>query len=155
MPKLNGLHIAERLQQRLEAMQRGETVAIREIKSLLNTEQQVWMDEQWARQQQLRLEKPARTAEAQAALGYKSKRDIQIEALQRACEEASGDQLNELRRLQQQAVVRQGRIYLDTLSKELAKGTDASKAKMDFPRYGRQLGPMIWTSHGTVDSLGL
>ena len=129
MPKLNGVHIAARLQERLAAMQRGETIAVREIKSLLNAEQQAWMQQQWELQQQLREQHAARSAAAQAALGYKSKRDIQIEALQRACDQASSDQLSELRRLQQQAVVRQGRIYLDTIKKETQQGKHMRQAK--------------------------
>jgi len=110
-------------------MQRGETIAVREIKSLLNAEQQAWMQQQWELQQQLREQHPARSTAAQAALGYKSKRDIQIEALQRACDQASSDQLSELRRLQQQAMVRQGRIYLDTIKKETQQGKDMRQAK--------------------------
>jgi hypothetical protein len=129
MPKLNGLHVAQRLRERLEALKRGDAVAIREIKSLLSPEQQAWMDQQWALQQQLREQKPARTAVAQAALGYKTKRDIQIEALQRASEADGSDQLSELKRLQQQALVRQTRIYLDTISEQTQQGKDTKQAR--------------------------
>lgn len=130
MPKLNGLHVAQRLRERLEALERGEAVAIREIKSLLNSEQQARMDQQWSLQQQLRKQHPARTAAAQAALGYKTKRDIQIEALQDAYELASSDQLSELKRLQQQALVRQTRIYLDTINNETQQGKDIVQARV-------------------------
>lgn len=130
MPKLNGLHVAQRLRERLEALQRGEAVAIREIKSLLNSEQQARMDQQWSLQQQLREQKPARTAAAQAALGYKSKREIQIEALRDAFEHASSDQLSELKRLQQQALVRQTRIYLNTINNETKQGKDIKQARV-------------------------
>jgi hypothetical protein len=129
MPKLNGLHVAQRLRERLEALQRGEAVAIREIKSLLNSEQQARMDQQWSLQQQLRQQQPARTAAAQASLGYKTKREIQIEALQDAYELASSDQLSELKRLQQQALVRQTRIYLDTINNETKNGKDIQQAR--------------------------
>jgi hypothetical protein len=129
MPKLNGLHVAQRLRERLEALKRGDAVAIREIKSLLSPEQQAWMDQQWALQQQLREQKPARTAAAQAALGYKTKRDIQIEALHRACEAANSDQLSELKRLQQQGLIRQTRIYLDTINNEMQQGLDFEQAQ--------------------------
>jgi carboxypeptidase C (cathepsin A) len=129
MPKLNGLHIAQRLRERIEVLQRGDAVAIREIKSLLNSEQQAWMDQQWTLQLQLREQQPARTSAAQAALGYKTKRDIQIEALQRASEAANSDQLCELKRLQQQGLVRQTRIYLDTINNETKNGKDIKQAQ--------------------------
>lgn len=130
MPKLNGLHVAQRLRERLEAMQRGEAVAIREIKSLLNSEQQARLDQQWSLQQQLRQQQPARPAAAQASLGYKSKREIQIEALRDAYEIASSDQLSELKRLQQQALVRQTRIYLNTINNETKQGKDIKQARV-------------------------
>ena len=86
------------------------------------------MDQQWTLQQQLREQQPARTSAAQAALGYKTKRDIQIEALQRASEAANSDQLCELKRLQQQGLVRQTRIYLDTINNETKNGKDIKQA---------------------------
>ena len=88
MPKLDGTQIAERLQGRLEELRRGEDVAARDLRALLTTEQQAAMDAAWAEQQVLRKQKRARTKEEEAALGWKTKRDIHIAALDSALREA-------------------------------------------------------------------
>ncbi len=53
MPKLDGTHIAERLQGRLDEMQRGEDIAARDLRAVLTDEQVAAMDAAWAEQQAL------------------------------------------------------------------------------------------------------
>jgi len=68
----------------LEELQQGKEVAARDLRALLSKEQVAAMDAAWAEQQELRKKKRARTKEEEAALGWKTKRDIHIEALQSA-----------------------------------------------------------------------
>lgn len=114
MPKLDGRHLPERLADRLADLIAGKEVAVRDIKALLNDEQIAAMDAAWEEQQALRNGKRARTKEVEKALGWKTKREIYIEAYERAVKEANDGFLDEYERLQRQAEVRRSRIYLDS-----------------------------------------
>jgi hypothetical protein len=113
MPKLDITHLEQRLRKRHEEMLRGDEVAIRDIKALLNAEQQQWMDDEWVKQQALRKQKRARTEEEKMELGYKSKRDIQIEALARAVVATNEGLLDGLDEKLEDKEIRQARIFLD------------------------------------------
>lgn len=129
MPKLDGTHIADRLQARLEEMQRGEEVAARDLRALLNDEQEMAMDAAWAAQQALRKKKRARTKEEEVAFGWKSKRETHIEALQSALNEARGVELAAWEKRGHDAEVRQGRVFFDELVKQTAAGVEIRTAK--------------------------
>ncbi len=129
MPKLDGTQIAERLQGRLKELQRGEDVAARDLRALLTTEQEAAMDAAWAEQQALRKSKRARTKEEEAALGWKSKRDIHIAALESALREAQDAELAAWEKRLHDAEVRQGRVFFDELSKQRDAGVDMQTAK--------------------------
>lgn len=129
MPKLDGTHIAERLKGRLEELQQGKEVAARDLRALLTTEQAVAMDAAWAEQQELRKQKRARTKEEEAALGWKTKRDIHIAALESALREAQDAELAAWEKRLHDAEVRQGRVFFDELGKQLDAGVDMQTAK--------------------------
>jgi len=107
MPKLDGTQIVERLHGRLEELREGKEVAARDLKALLTSGQVAAMDAAWAEQQELRKQKRARTKEEEAALGWKTKREIQIEAYERAIAEADDGMLDTLEELQRKDQVRQ------------------------------------------------
>ena len=140
MPKLDGTHIEGRLRERLEKLRSGEEVAKREIEALLSDRQIDAMDAAWAEQQQLRKQKRARTKEEEIALGWKTKREIQIEAYERAITEADAAMLATLEGLMRKDEVRQARIYLDSYFKATKEGktTDVAKnlANNDLTRAG-------------------
>ena len=129
MPKLDGTQIADRLQGRLEEMRRGKEVAARDLRALLTAEQQEAMDAAWAEQQELRKKKRARTKEEEVALGWKSKRDIHIDALIAALKEALANELAAWEKRLLDAEVRQGRVFFDELSKQVEDGVDMQTAK--------------------------
>ena len=129
MPKLDGTQIAERLKGRLEELQQGKEVAARDLRALLTTEQAVAMDAAWAEQQELRKQKRARTKEEEAALGWKTKRDIHIAALESALREAQDAELEAWEKRLHDAEVRQGRVFFDELGKQLDAGVDMQTAK--------------------------
>jgi hypothetical protein len=130
MPKLDGTHIADRLKSRLDELLRGEEVAARDMKSLLTDEQQAAMDKAWADQQVLRKQKRARDKAEEVALGWKTKREIHIEALTQALHTAQQDELAAWQKKIHDADVRQGRVYLEELSKQMAAGVDAATARI-------------------------
>ncbi len=129
MPKLDGTHIAERLNERLEKLRSGEEVAKREIEALLTDEQVAAMNAAWEAQQALRKQKRARTKEEEIALGWKTKREIQIEAYERAITEADDGMLETLEELQHKASVRQAKIYLDSYFKATKEGKTPDVAR--------------------------
>lgn len=150
MPKLNGTHLPERLAERLADLKTGKEVAAREIKALLNDEQIAAMEAAWEEQQALRKVKRARTKEEVKELGWKTKREIHIEAYERAVKEANDGVLKELERLQLEATKRQMRIYMGTMAKERKEGvellTAQNKANNDLTRAGlrRMDGREVW-----------
>jgi soluble cytochrome b562 len=129
MPKLDGTHIADRLRTRLDELLRGEEVAARDMKSLLTDEQIAAMDAAWAEQQALRKKKRARSKEEVEALGWKTKRDIHIEALTQALEAAQEGELAAWQKKMRDAEVRQGRVYMEELYKQMDAGVDKATAK--------------------------
>jgi hypothetical protein len=124
MPKLDITHLEQRLRKRHEEMLRGDEVAIRDIKALLNAEQQQWMNDEWAKQQTLRKQKRARTEEEKMELGYKSKRDIQIEALARAVVATNEGLLDGVNEKLEDKEIRQARIFLDEFFAARDKGKE-------------------------------
>jgi hypothetical protein len=129
MPKLDGTHLPQRLAQRLADLRADKEVAARDIRVLLSKDQQAAMDTAWVEQQLLRKGKRARTKEEELALGWKSKRDIHIEAYEKALAEAEGAVLDELHRLQLEASKRQMQIYMTTMKSALAEGKERYVAK--------------------------
>lgn len=129
MPKLDPLHIHDRLRKRLEELEAGEEIAAKDIRALLTDEQQSALDAAWAEQQMLRKNGRARTEEERQALGWKSKREVRIEAFKKAFAEADKGILAALQKMQSDAEVRRDRIYLDTYFAALDEGRDKEQAK--------------------------
>ena len=150
MPKLDGTHIIERLQGRLEELRSDREVAARDLRALLTEQQVIAMDAAWAEQQQLRKKKRARTKEEEIALGWKSKREIQIAAYERAVDEADSGMIDTIEQLQRKDTVRQARIYMDSYSKAMKEGKTNEIAKNlannDLTRAGlnRVDGQKVW-----------
>jgi hypothetical protein len=129
MPKLDATHIAERLRNRLSDLEAGKEIAAKEIRALLNSDQIAAMDAAWAEQQELRKVKTAKTDEEKKALGWKTKRELHIEAYKQAITESNKNILAELQKMQDQATIRQARIYFEELGKALDAGYDNEQAK--------------------------
>lgn len=112
MPKLDALQTADRLRKQLAKLVGGEEVAIRDLRALLTTQQAAAMDAAWQQQQALRKQKRARTEEEQRALGWKTKREIQIEAVTLALCEYDENVLEELEKQLKSKEVRRADIFL-------------------------------------------
>jgi hypothetical protein len=140
MPKLDGTHIAERLKERIAKLKNGEEVAARDLRALLTDEQTAALEVAKKAQQELKKVKRARTKEEEKALGWKSIREIHIEALEAALKDAEDDELNAWEKRLRDAEIRQARIYFDTLDKEMTAGkelqTAKNKANNDLTRAG-------------------
>lgn len=129
MPKLDATHIADRLRKRLAELEAGAEVAAKDIRALLTAEQTAAMEAAWTEQQQLRKNKRAKTQEEQRQLGWKTKREIQIAAFKQAIADSNTNILAELQKMQDQADIRQARIYFETYGKAIDEGRDKEQAK--------------------------
>jgi hypothetical protein len=129
MPKLNGIHIFERLRERLEQLEAGEEIAAKEIRSLLTPEQQQELEDAWKKQQELRKGRRARTAEEEKELGWKTKREVRIEVFKRALKAADDGVDKEFERLQVEATKRQLKIYFEALDEAKKLGKDKAEAE--------------------------
>jgi hypothetical protein len=130
MPKLNDTHRIERLRMRITQLEAGEEIEIKDIKSLLTDQQSQALDAAWAAQQALRQQKKARTAAEQKLLGWKTKREVRLEALKKALDELEGNILNIYAELQRQAEIRQARIYFEALKTAEKEGKPKSQAEI-------------------------
>ena len=129
MPKLDATHIAERLRSRLAELEAGAEVAAKDVRALLTSQQTAAMEAAWAEQQQLRKTKRVKTQEEKQQLGWKTKREIQIAAFKQAIADSNTNILGELRKMQDQADIRQARIYFETYGKAIDEGRDKEQAK--------------------------
>jgi hypothetical protein len=116
------------LESRLAELRAGKEVAARDIRALLSDEQIAEMDAAWAAQQELRKKRRARTKEEEQELGWKTKRDIYIEAYERALKAAQESELEALEQRMHQAELRQARVFFDEFGKQLDAGVDSAVA---------------------------
>ena len=130
MPKLDGTHLPQRLVERLTVLKTDKEVAARDVKALLSDEQIAAMDEAWEEQQVLRKVKRARTKEEEKELGWKTKREIYIEAYEKAITEANEDFGDAIKERMEQAEVRAARIYLDTFFAARDEGKETYQAHL-------------------------
>jgi len=130
MPKLDGTHLPQRLTERLADLKADKEVAARDVKALLSDEQIAEMDEAWEWQQSLRKIKRARTKEEERELGWKTKREIYIDAYEKALSEANEDIGDALDERLERAEVRAARIYLDSYFAARDEGKETYQAHL-------------------------
>lgn len=140
MPKLDKTHIYERLLRRLEDLREGKAVAVRDIKALLNEKQIEAMAVALEKQHELgKIHKPKNEAEKQT-LGWKSKRQIYVQAYEKALIEAESTQQNDwlqkLKKAQAKATKVYMKGYFKTRSEGKSKWAAETVAKNDVVRAG-------------------
>lgn len=129
MPKLNEIQVADRLKTKLENLRDGREVSARDLRALMTAEQIAAIDVAWTKQQALRKLKRARTKEEEKTLGWRSKREIQIEVLEQIVRRADDRMLDAMTELQQKSRARRARIYLDSFTKTRAAGKTEAEAQ--------------------------
>ncbi len=129
MPKLNNLQLAERIRQRIAQLEADEEIAAKDVRALLTDAQHAELEAAWQRQQQLRKGKRATTEAQQKALGWKSKRELRIEAFTQAVAELEKDELKIVKELQLKSEVKRSRIYLETYFAERDKAVNKRQAE--------------------------
>lgn len=129
MPKLSATQLQARLSERLAKLKAGEKVAAKDVRVLLNKEQLDEMDAAWQVQQELRNQKRARSKEEEIELGWKSKRNVQIEAYEKALSKANTGMHQSLQDEMQATEIRSTRVELDAYFGALAEGKNTFQAE--------------------------
>ena len=114
----------ERIQKRIHQLELGEEVAVKDIKALLNAEQQQQLADALAAQAALKKSKRARTDEEKQALGWKSIREVRLDVLRAALNAANDGLLADYERRLKEKEIRQADIYL----REYSKAREAEKS---------------------------
>jgi hypothetical protein len=130
MPKLDGTHLPHRLEERLADLKADKDVAARDVKALLSDEQIAAMDAAWTEQQALRKVKRARTKEEERELGWKTKREIYIEAYEKALSEAQDEEPDAYLERIEKSKVREARVYMDAYFAARDEGKEPYQADL-------------------------
>ena len=125
MPKLNTEQLMERIQKRIHQLELGEEVAAKDIKALLNAEQQQQLVDALAAQVELKKSKRVHTEEEKQALGWKSIREVRLDVLRAALNASNDGLLADYECRLNEKEVRQANIYLREYS-------EARKANKDI-----------------------
>jgi hypothetical protein len=126
MPKLNITHLPERLQQRIEQLERGDALEARDINALLNKAQQQALKAAWSVQQTLRKKhKPPKTDSQKAALGWKTIREVRLDIYKQALAESENGLIDEYDKLLQQREIKAARVFMDAYSAASNEGKNA------------------------------
>jgi hypothetical protein len=113
MPKLNQTHIVERLQKRIEQLEKGEKLDARDINALLAPEQQKQLADGWAEQQSIRKQHRSQASAELAGLVWKTKTEVRLDIYRQALAEALDSLPNALEDQLHQQEVRGARIALE------------------------------------------
>ena len=124
MPKLNTEQLMERIQKRIHQLELGEEVAAKDIKALLNAEQQQQLKDALVAQVELKKNKRVRTDEEKQALGWKSIREVRLDVLRSALKAANDGLLADYERRLKEKEVRQANIYLSEYFAARADGKE-------------------------------
>ena len=142
MPKLDPFQISSRLHDKLDDLRAGKEVAARDLKVLLSDERLAAIEQTWAEQKALRKKKRARTKEEEAELGWKSKRQVLIEAVEAELAMHFDNAEAYLEKEMFEAELRGTRIFMDAICKALDEGKTLDQAmniaNNDLTRAGLQ-----------------
>jgi hypothetical protein len=129
MPKLDDTHLIDRIAKQIDKVEKGQTLILRDIKAVLSDAAFAQVEAEWIKQQNLRKGRRARGNEERAELGWISKRDLFLAALKAELTLAKSNAGAVWKKKQQDAKVRQARIYFDALSNAEKTGKTKESAK--------------------------
>jgi len=129
MPKIDAMHRVERIQKRIEQLERGEALEARDINALLTPHQQKQLKTAWVKQQHLRtLHKPPKTEDEKNKLGWKTIREVRRDVYKQALDDILNNLVAEMEKIQHKSEVRAGRVFMDAFSDVHKNGKNAWSA---------------------------
>lgn len=130
MPKLNNIHLPQRIQEHIEKMERGVEVDAKKDETLLNDAQRKLLKDALAHQQQLKKNhKRPKTQEEKDQLGWKSIGQVRIGIYKQALAELQTNSAKDMRELQRQREAKANRVFMDGWSKAIDEGKHGASAK--------------------------
>lgn len=117
MPKLTDQDRQIRIDKRIAELEAGAEVHPRDKKNLLTPAQRLELDAAWADQKALRGKKRARTQEEKDALGWKSKRQVQIQILKKSSKEIEDGLLDAYEKSIDKIEIRRAKTFMDAFFK--------------------------------------
>ncbi len=112
-----------RLQERLEKLERGEEVALKDIKALLNPQQIDSMEQAWKQQEQLRkTHTRPKTPQAERAIGWKTKQQVRIDIYRQAIQDAQAGLVDGIHKLQADAEIKAAKVFMSAWSEAVKQG---------------------------------
>ena len=143
MPKLEIDQLIQKLQRRIKQLEDGELLEARDINVLLNLKQRQDLESSWSKQQTLRkTHKPSKTEEERIKIGWKTIREVRLEALNKALKEAYSNLPKSFEKKLYNKNIQQAKIYLKTYFNEIEKGTSKTQAVIrannELKRHGLQ-----------------
>ena len=138
MPKINKLHVTDRLKKRIEQLENGDALEARDINALLNDAQREQLKRAWTAQQELRKEhRQPQSDDEKFNIGWKSIREVRLDIMREALAELEANLTDTLDILQQQREVKAARVFLDAYVKAKADGKNSlSAANNELQRAG-------------------
>jgi len=128
-PKLNAIHLQERIQDHIAKMQRGEEVEARKDKTLLNQHQQQSLKDALEAQKALKqLHKRPKSDQEKQALGWKEISQVRLEIYSQALEQLQANSSENIRHLQEKREIKAAKIFMEALSKAGKQGQNHSSA---------------------------
>ena len=113
MPKLNPIHIIERLKNRIDQLENGDALEARDINALLDPIQQKKLKDAWAEQQSIRATHKTKAAAEKAGLSWKTIREVRLDVYRQAVSDAIDNLDNDLAELNDEKEKRAARIFMD------------------------------------------
>jgi hypothetical protein len=129
MPKINNTHIAERIAEHIERMERGLEVEAKKDKILLNETQRHALQNALEHQRQLKKSnKRPKTQAEKDAMGWKEIRQVRLDIYKQALEELKANAVDDILELQNKREAKANRVFMDAWSKASADGKDRYSA---------------------------
>jgi hypothetical protein len=128
-PKLNAIHLQERIQDHIAKMQRGEEVEARKDKTLLNQHQQQSLKDALEAQKVLKqLHKRPNSDQEKQAIGWKEIRQVRLEIYSQALEQLQANRTDDIRHLQEKREIKAAKVFMEAWSKAGKQGQNHSSA---------------------------
>lgn len=133
MPKINNIHKLYRLRERIEQLERGEEVAIKDINTLITKQEQQALKDAWAHEKHLRETKAIKQSD------WKSPREVRISVLKQILAEMKSNAVSDFENYVEQLELKAAKIFLDAYFDAMDNGQDPmSKADIALQRNGFQ-----------------
>ena len=128
-PKLNALHLQQRIREHLEKLQRGQEVEARKDKTLLNLQQQQSLKDALEAQKALkRQHNRPKTDLEKRAIGWKEIRQVRLEIYTQALAQLQDNLVEDIHKMQGSREIKAAKVFMEAWSKAGKEGKGSLSA---------------------------